>query len=233
MGVNSSLHAATSYCCFLLVHGPVIPGGGRMGSGTAPRGRGRAKGGVAGSEEHWTWVQPQDRGSEVSWEDERSISQPSSAPRCRQQLATTLLRYDALCGFVGLKSVVHHESPWIISKLHNVVLNFYLLYSNENNRVLLWSGAGISKLLSLTHRKHTNISTDQLLVTSFHSKRQTSQNSEQRIQFCISMATLKWISANKMRLMMLYCSCYKKFEGHCLASGSIIRMSSWSGVWNG
>lgn len=80
---------------FLLVHGPVVPGGGRLGSGAAPGGQGRAEGGVTGSEESRTGVQSKHRGGEVSGEAERSVSQPPPAPRCRQQPATALLRCGA------------------------------------------------------------------------------------------------------------------------------------------
>lgn len=88
MWVNSCLCAA-----FLLVHGPVVPGGGRLGSGAAPGGQGRAEGGVTGFEESRTGVQSKHRGGEFSGEAERRVRESQTAPRCRQQPATTLLRW--------------------------------------------------------------------------------------------------------------------------------------------
>lgn len=75
----------------LPVHGPVVPGGGGLGSGAAPGGQGRAEGGVTGFKESRAGVQREHRWGEISGEAERSISQPLSAARSRQQPAATLL----------------------------------------------------------------------------------------------------------------------------------------------
>ena len=74
------------------VYGPIVPGGGGLGAGAAPGGQGRAEGGVAHFEESRTGVRSKRRGCALSGEAERGVGQPPSAPRRRQQPATTLLR---------------------------------------------------------------------------------------------------------------------------------------------
>lgn len=74
------------------VHGPVIPGGSGLGSGAAPGGQDRAERGVAHFEDGRTGIQSERRGCEAFGEAERSVHQPLSAPGCRQQPASPLLR---------------------------------------------------------------------------------------------------------------------------------------------